>query len=237
MSHATAWMSGSVPAVRAVGLAKSYGSGEGAVLVFSGLSLELRAGEFVAVVGPSGCGKSTLLHLLAGLDEPDSGEVEISGVALSSLDSRTRARLRNESIGFVFQFHHLLPEFSALENVSMPLRIAGIPRGEALRRSRDVLARVGLADRGSHRPAELSGGELQRAAVARAVVANPRLLFADEPTGNLDRENAESVFGLLRALHAESGGTVVLVTHDRDLAARCDKIFLMSGEGVRSLDV
>ena len=225
------------PSIRAVGLSKSYGTGASAVLVFAGLSLELRTGEFVAVVGPSGCGKSTLLHLLAGIDEPDSGEVEISGVALSSLDARRRARLRNESVGFVFQFHHLLPEFSALENVAMPLRIAGLSRGEALRRARDVLARVGLADRDAHRPAELSGGELQRAAVARAVIANPRLIFADEPTGNLDRENAESVFALLRSLHAESGGTVVLVTHDRDLASRCDKIFAMSREGVRSLDV
>jgi lipoprotein-releasing system ATP-binding protein len=227
----------SLPSIRAVGLSKSYGKGASAVQVFSNLSLELRAGEFVAVVGPSGCGKSTLLHLLAGIDEPDSGDVEIGGVALSSLDARRRARLRNESVGFVFQFHHLLPEFSAVENVSMPLRIAGFSRGDALRRSRDVLARVGLTNRDSHRPAELSGGELQRAAVARAVVANPRLIFADEPTGNLDRENAESIFELLRSLHAESGGTVVLVTHDRDLAARCDKIFMMSREGVRSLDV
>jgi lipoprotein-releasing system ATP-binding protein len=237
MIHAAVRMSGSVPAVRAVGLSKSYGIGPSAVQVFSGLSLDLFGGEFVAVVGPSGCGKSTLLHLLAGIDEPDSGEVEISGVALSSLDARMRARLRNESIGFVFQFHHLLPEFSALENVSFPLRIAGLSRSEAQQRSRDVLARVGLAHRGSHLPAELSGGELQRAAVARAIVARPPLLFADEPTGNLDRENAESVFELLRSLHAESNGTVVLVTHDRELAARCDKIYTMSGDGVRSLDV
>ena len=224
-------------AVRAVGLSKSYGRGEGAVRVFSGLSLELGDGEFVAVVGPSGSGKSTLLHLLAGIDEPDSGEVEIAGVPLSGLDARRRARLRNERIGFVFQFHHLLPEFSALENVSMPLRIAGVGRAEAMRRAREALERVGLGARGEHRPAELSGGELQRTAVARAVITKPRLLFADEPTGNLDRENAESVFDLLRSLHSESGGTVVLVTHDRDLAARCDKIFTMSGEGVRSLDV
>ena len=224
-------------AVRAVGLTKSYGAGPSAVRVFSGLSFELQEGEFVAVVGPSGSGKSTLLHLLAGIDEPDSGEVEISGVALSRLDAASRARLRNTTIGFVFQFHHLLPEFSALENVSLPLRIAGVPRGEAMRRAREALGRVGLGDRGEHRPAELSGGELQRAAVARAVIAKPRLLFADEPTGNLDSDNARAVFDLLRALHGEGGGTVVLVTHDRDLAARCDKIFTMSAEGVRSLDV
>ncbi|MGH9443797.1 MAG: ABC transporter ATP-binding protein [Thermoanaerobaculia bacterium] len=223
--------------VRAVNLSKSYGKGAAAVRVFSGLSLDLGPGEFAAVVGPSGSGKSTLLHLLAGIDEPDSGEVELFGVPLTSLDARKRARLRNESVGFVFQFHHLLPEFSALENVSLPLRISGLPRAEALRRAREALDRVGLDRRGEHRPAELSGGELQRAAVARAIIAKPRLLFADEPTGNLDRENAESVFALLRALHAENGGTVVLVTHDRDLASRCDKIFTMSGEGVGNLDV
>ncbi len=223
--------------LRAVDLSKSYGKGPSAVSVFSGLSFELHGGEFVAVVGPSGCGKSTLLHILAGIDETDSGFVEIGGVPISRLDARRRARLRNESVGFIFQFHHLLPEFSAAENVAMPLRIAGISRSEALERSGAALARVGLGNRATHRPAELSGGELQRAAVARAIIARPRLVFADEPTGNLDRENANAVFELLRELHAESGGTVVLVTHDRDLAARCDKIFTMSQEGVRSLDV
>jgi lipoprotein-releasing system ATP-binding protein len=224
-------------AIRAEGLAKTYGKGENAVRVFSGLSFEVREGQFVAIVGPSGCGKSTLLHLLAGIDEPDAGTIELDGAPLSTLDARRRARFRNERIGFVFQFHHLLPEFTAIENVALPLRIAGIPRGESQRRALDVLARVGVAHRGSHVPAELSGGELQRAAVARAVVANPRLLFADEPTGNLDHENADSIFELLRSLHRESGATVILVTHDRDLASRCDKIFSMSPKGIGVLDV
>ena len=227
----------SAPALRAVSLAKSYGKGAAAVTVFQDLSLELSDGEFVAIVGPSGCGKSTLLHLLAGIDEPDSGLVEIGGEPISRLDARRRARLRNERIGFIFQFHHLLPEFSAIENVAMPLRIGGAPRRVAFDRAAAELERVGLGDRLRHRPSELSGGELQRAAVARAVIAKPRLVFADEPTGNLDRENAETVFALLRVVHSETGGTVILVTHDRDLAGRCDKIFTMSRNGVRSLDV
>jgi lipoprotein-releasing system ATP-binding protein len=225
------------PAVRAVGLSKSYGKGAAAVRVFDGLSIDVFTGEFVAVVGPSGCGKSTLLHLLAGIDSPDSGFVEIDGVRWTDLDADEGARRRNEKVGFVFQFHHLLPEFTATENVAMPLRIASMARRDAEARAEAILARVGLADRASHLPGEMSGGELQRAAVGRAIARRPHVLFADEPTGNLDRETAEQVFLLLREIHRESGGSVVLVTHDRELARRCDKIFAMSSEGIRVTDV
>jgi len=225
------------PVIRARQLAKSYGSGPTSVQVFSGLSCEFFEGEFVAVVGPSGSGKSTLLHLLAGIDRPDFGVVEIEGEDLLSRDDRERARLRNEKIGFVFQFHHLLSEFSARENVAMPLRIAGVGKRAAGRAADALLERVGLRDRAAHRPAELSGGELQRAAIARAIARRPPIVFADEPTGNLDRSSADQVFDLLRELHAERRGTVVLVTHDRELALRCDKIFAMSPEGLRISDV
>jgi lipoprotein-releasing system ATP-binding protein len=224
-------------AVRAEGLGKTYGSGAGAVRVFSRLSLDLYSGDFAAITGPSGCGKSTLLHLLAGIDEPSEGRVEIEGVELATLDLRRRARLRNERIGFVFQHHHLLPEFSAVENVSLPMRIGGRGRREAERRAADLLARVGLQDRVSHLPSEMSGGELQRAAVARALACDPPILFADEPTGNLDRENADRLFALLQELHSERGGVVAIVTHDRDLASRCGKIFSMTNGGLRAADV
>jgi lipoprotein-releasing system ATP-binding protein len=230
-------MNGSAVTVRAAGLRKTYGRAPAAVTVFTGLSLELREGDFVAVVGPSGSGKSTLLHLLAGIDTPDAGTVEIDGASLFDQDPVKRAKWRNERIGFVFQFHHLLPEFTAEENVAMPLRIGGAPAREARERARALLARVGLTDRARHLPSELSGGELQRAAVARAIARSPRVLFADEPTGNLDREHADEIFSLLRELHEERRGTSVIVTHDRDLAARCGKIFVMSKEGLRGLDV
>ena len=230
-------MSAVPPTVKAVGLSKTYGTAPAAVTVFTGLSLELHEGDFAAIVGPSGSGKSTLLHLLAGIDSPDAGTVEIDGVALFSLDPVARARCRNEKIGFVFQFHHLLPEFTAEENVAMPLRIGGAPRREARDRARDLLGRVGLLPRAGHLPSELSGGELQRAAIARAIACSPRILFADEPTGNLDQENASEIFGLLRRLQEERGGTSVVVTHDRDLASHCGKIFLMTKEGLRGLDV
>ncbi len=223
--------------VRAEGLEKTYGRGVAAVRVLTGLSCEFQAEEFVAIVGPSGCGKSTLLHLLAGIDSPDAGTVEIDGKSLFALDARTRSRWRNEKIGFVFQFHHLLPEFTALENVSLPLRIAGASRRAAEKEAGAMLARVGLSHRAGHFPAEMSGGELQRAAVARAVIRRPPVLFADEPTGNLDRENSDAVFALLREIHADRRGTVVLVTHDRDLASRCDKIFTMTTDGLRAPDV
>jgi lipoprotein-releasing system ATP-binding protein len=222
----------SVPAVRAAGLSKTY-TGEGApVRVFANLSFELPEGVLAAVMGPSGVGKSTLLHLLGGIDRPDSGTVEIFGQSLAALAPAERARFRNSTIGFVFQFHHLLPEFTAEENVALPHRIAGLADGEARRLARETLERVGLADRGGHRSRALSGGEQQRVAVARAIARGPRLLLADEPTGNLDAESAGRVFDLIEELHRERAMSTVVVTHNPDLAKRCDKIFAMSREGI-----
>jgi lipoprotein-releasing system ATP-binding protein len=219
-------------AIRAEHLSKTY-AGEGApVTVFTDLSFELEAGAFAAVMGPSGVGKSTLLHLLGGIDRPDSGRVEVFGQTPEEMDARARARFRNENIGFVFQFHHLLPEFTAEENVSLPHRIAGLSAPEALSRARDLLDRVGLAGRRDHRPRALSGGEQQRVAIARALARGPSLLLADEPTGNLDADSAGMVFELLEELHRERSMTTVLVTHNPDLAKRCDKIFMMSREGI-----
>ena len=219
-------------AVKAENLSKTY-TGEGApVTVFSNLTFELTAGVFAAVMGPSGVGKSTLLHLIGGIDRPDSGRVEVFGQSLEELPPRERARFRNEKIGFVFQFHHLLPEFTAEENVAFPDRIAGVPAREALRRAAELLERVGLADRRTHGARALSGGEQQRVALARALARNPGLLLADEPTGNLDAAASAAVFALLRELHAERGMTTILVTHNPELAKRCDRLFLMSREGI-----
>ena len=219
-------------AIRATHLSKTY-AGEGApVTVFRDLSFELEEGVFAAVMGPSGVGKSTLLHLLGGVDLPDTGRVEILGRVLEEMPARERARVRNGHIGFVFQFHHLLPEFTAEENVAMPHRIAGMPAREARQRARELLERVGLADRGNHLSRALSGGEQQRVAIARALARGPSLLLADEPTGNLDAESARRVFDLIEELHHERKMTTVLVTHNPDLANRCDKIFTMSREGI-----
>jgi lipoprotein-releasing system ATP-binding protein len=219
-------------AVRAEHLSKTY-AGEGApVTVFTDLSFELQEGVFAAVMGPSGVGKSTLLHLLGGIDSPDAGRVEVFGQALEELPPRERARFRNNRIGFVFQFHHLLPEFTAEENVAFPHRIAGEPAAEARRRAAAMLDRVGLLERRDHRPRALSGGEQQRVAIARALARGPGLLLADEPTGNLDADSSGAVFDLLEQLHRERGMTTVLVTHNPDLASRCDTIYLMSREGI-----
>jgi len=221
-----------VLAIKASHLSKTY-AGEGApVTVFRDLSFDLEAGVFAAVMGPSGVGKSTLLHLLGGIDLPDTGRVEILGRVLEEMPARERARVRNGHIGFVFQFHHLLPEFTAEENVAMPHRIAGLPAREARQRARELLERVGLADRGDHLSRALSGGEQQRVAIARALARGPSLLLADEPTGNLDAESARRVFDLIEELHHERRMTTVLVTHNPDLANRCDKIFTMSREGI-----
>jgi lipoprotein-releasing system ATP-binding protein len=219
-------------AVEACHLSKTY-SGEGApVTVFTDLSLSIPEGEFAAIMGPSGVGKSTLLHLLAGIDRPDQGSVQIFGQDLEALSPRERARFRNERIGFVFQFHHLLPEFTAQENVAFPSRIAGLSSREAGSSAGELLGRVGLSERRDHLPRALSGGEQQRVAIARAVARRPGLLLADEPTGNLDTASALSVFELLEELHREGGMTTVLVTHNPDLANRCDKIYSMSREGI-----
>jgi lipoprotein-releasing system ATP-binding protein len=210
-------------------LTKVYrGVGE-AVTVFQDLNLTVQKGEMVAIVGASGAGKSTLLHLLGGLDQPTSGTVLLDDFDMFKNGELQLSSLRNRRIGFVFQFHHLLPEFSALENVMMPLLIGGQKQLETESRARDLLQRVGLEKRIAHRPGELSGGERQRVALARALVASPPLLLADEPTGNLDQRTGEEVFDLIRQLHAEEHLTSIIVTHNEPLAATCDRVLHLAG--------
>jgi lipoprotein-releasing system ATP-binding protein len=210
-------------------VSKSYTDGARTVQVLQGLSLEAKAGERIAILGASGSGKSTLLHLLGGLDTPDTGTVQVGGVSWSALNEAQRATTRNAKVGFVYQFHHLLPEFTALENVAMPLRWRGLSASAAPAQAAHWLERVGLSARASHIPAELSGGERQRVAVARALVTQPQLVLADEPTGNLDRENAAQVFNLFLELATQGGTALVLVTHDEALAAQCDEAYRMVG--------
>ena len=208
-------------------LSKTYRNAEVPVVVFSGLDLSVKKGEMLAIVGPSGIGKSTLLHLLGGLDRPDSGRIRAGEHELTSMSGDALARFRNKNVGFVFQFHHLLPEFTALENVAMPGWIGKLGREEALDRAASLLAELGLQERGRHFPNQLSGGEQQRVAIARALLAEPVLFLADEPTGNLDLETSERVFELMRQCHRKRGLTSVIVTHNPDLAARCDRVFEM----------
>jgi lipoprotein-releasing system ATP-binding protein len=210
------------------GLNKFYDAGAGRRLhVLRDLELEVARGEMVAVMGASGVGKSTLLHVLGGLDRADAGSIQVADVDLRSLADTALVDFRNRNVGFVFQFHHLLPEFDAAENVEMPMRIAKAPLVEARRRAADLLSRVGLADRMTHRPGMLSGGEQQRVAVARALVMRPALLLADEPTGDLDENTAEALHALLREMHAEHGLTSIMATHNPRLAASCDRVLRM----------
>jgi len=210
---------------------RRYGRGETTVEVLNGASLELSPGQSVALIAPSGAGKSTLLHLAGLLERPDAGEVRIGGAATSTMSDDKRTALRRTEIGFVYQFHHLLPEFSALENLVLPQMIAGLPRDQAAARARELLAYLGLAERESHRPAELSGGEQQRVAIARAVANGPRVLLADEPTGNLDSATGEEIMNLLREINESLGMTIVMVTHEQPRAERYAHRLIHMGDG------
>ena len=210
--------------VSARGIVKSYPVGATTLTILRGLDLEVAGGEMIAIVGASGVGKSTLLHVLGGLDHPDNGVVSIGDANLTGMADADRVAFRNRKVGFVFQFHHLLPEFSAIENAEMPMRIARVPLSAARPRAQRLLERVGLGERLAHRPGMLSGGEQQRVAVARALVMEPDVLFADEPTGNLDEQTADALHELLRGMHTTYGLTSIIATHHLRLAQECDRV-------------
>ena len=220
--------------VSVTGLQKSYDVKGKPLLVLRDLNLAVAKGEMVAIMGASGVGKSTLLHVLGGLDRIDSGEVRVADHNITTMDDEARVKFRNRHIGFVFQFHHLLPEFSAIENASMPLRIARMSVADARPKAEALLTRVGLGDRLDHRPGMLSGGEQQRVAVSRALVMQPSLLLADEPTGDLDETTADQLHALLREMHQEFGLTAIIATHNPRLAAQCDRTLRLEGGALRA---
>ena len=220
-------MNSDAAALVATGVTKTFAQGGQRLVVLRGIELSVSPGEWVGVVGRSGAGKSTLLHILAGLTDPDEGSVEVMGETLAGASPAQRARIRNTRMGFVYQLHHLLPEFSALENVAMPLLLGGARFAPAAARARELLAEVDLAERFEHRPHQLSGGERQRVAVARALATEPAIVLADEPTGNLDRESAEGVVAVMSDLVRTTRTSFIVVTHDADLAARGDKMFAL----------
>jgi lipoprotein-releasing system ATP-binding protein len=221
--------------LEARGIRKAFVVGGTTLPVLRDLDLSVEAGEMVAIIGASGVGKSTLLHVLGGLDRVDHGAISVAGAELTALPDAAVVAFRNRRIGFVFQFHHLLPEFSALENVEMPMRIARTPLSEARPRAEELLRRVGLGDRLTHRPGMLSGGEQQRVAVARALVMQPAMLLADEPTGDLDEQSADTLHALLREMHAACGLTSVIATHNPRLAAACDRVLRLEGGALRAV--
>ncbi len=220
------------PVLECRNVARRFREGNSVLEVLSGVNLSIRPAERVAIVGASGSGKTTLLQILGGLDNPDDGEVLVNGNAIHGGNETARGALRNRYIGFVYQFHHLLPEFTAEENVAMPLLIRRVPRSEALEEARDLLGRVGLGERLTHKPGELSGGERQRAAVARALITRPKLVLADEPTGNLDAGNGEHVLGLMLELNREFETSLVIVTHDLSIAERMDRVLVLEDKRI-----